>query len=434
LAHIIQISADYIEAFEQIIKVYRKLAEPLARFILFDRSFSNNTEVQKTLAVYYSDILKFHGEAYKFVRRNGNAYSDLFCKCKLTIVCFLAWQRLFATSWGRFQRHFDSIFTDLKEHEQLVDNTVIAANISEAKEMREKLEAWRQQEASKFKKEEEERTSIEFQSILSVLRVDETHQIKVFDNLVAEADQNPGSCGWILQQPKIQSWARCDRDTQFVVLHGCVGSGKSVLATQIGTFLRSLKHSLVATHFCTYLYPESTDYNHIMRSLMIQIMRLDPELITLSYDWFVLKKKTPNRSVLDQFLRLLVEALGTSPSESKTLHIVIDGLNECDEDTIANVVKTLEKLIVAASSSSSIIIKVLLCTQITPAVTKAIKKKHQVSLSNEKDNLNKAIRGYTLQRINAIRPRLSQLRIFDDDITALASQITQKADGRLMNP
>lgn len=31
-------------------------------------------EVQNTLAVYYSDILKFHGEVYKFVRRNGQAH------------------------------------------------------------------------------------------------------------------------------------------------------------------------------------------------------------------------------------------------------------------------------------------------------------------------------------------------------------------------
>lgn len=70
----IQISADYIEAFEQIIKIYSRLSEPLARFSLFDRSFSNNIEVQNTLAVYYSDILKFHGEAYKFVRRNGQPH------------------------------------------------------------------------------------------------------------------------------------------------------------------------------------------------------------------------------------------------------------------------------------------------------------------------------------------------------------------------
>jgi hypothetical protein len=50
----------------------------LARFNQFDRSFSNNIEVQNALAVYYADILKFHGEAYKFVRRNGQAHLRIY--------------------------------------------------------------------------------------------------------------------------------------------------------------------------------------------------------------------------------------------------------------------------------------------------------------------------------------------------------------------
>lgn len=292
-----------------------------------------------------------------------------------------------------------------------------------------RLEAWRQQEAIKLKKEEEEQTSIEFQAVLNFLRIDETQQIRICDNLAAEADQNPGSGHWILQQPKIRSWAKPSCEAQFVVLHGSVGVGKSILATQIGTFLRSSKN-LLATHYCTYVYPESTEYNHIMVSLMIQIMRLDPELITLSYNWFLVEKKIPNRSVLDQLLRLLVETLGTSTSQSETLHIVIDGLNECNENTAANVAKTLEKLIATTSSSESATIKVLLCTQMTPAINKAVKKRHQVSLSDEKNNLNEAIRKYTLKRISEMRPQRSQFRITDDDVTALASQISQKADGK----
>ncbi|KAH0498290.1 hypothetical protein TgHK011_005547 [Trichoderma gracile] len=410
---VLKISADYIEAFEQIIKVYSRLAEPLARFNLFQASFSNNPEVQRALAVYYSDILKFHGEAYNFVRRN-------------------AWQRLFATSWGRFQRRFQNIFADLKAHEDLIDKTVSAVDISEAKEMREKLDDWRQQEMTRFTKEEEERTSTEFHAVLSALRVDETHQINIFDNLVAEANQHPGSCGWILQQPKIQAWAKSGRDTQFVVLHGCVGSGKSVLAAQIATFLRSSEHSWVAAHFCTYLYPESTDYNSIMRSLMVQMIRQDPELIALAYDWLVLKKKAPNCAVIEQLLRLLVEALGTTPSQQKTLHIVFDGLDECDDSTVSRVVKFLDKLVATASSSGATILKVLICAQMTPAVAKVVKKKRQISLSDERVHLNKAIQDYTLRRINAIRPILSQLRVTDEDIASLASQITGKADGMFL--
>ncbi|KAL7903755.1 hypothetical protein GGI35DRAFT_472889 [Trichoderma velutinum] len=359
------------------IKVYSSLAEPLTRFSLVHCSFSKNIKVQSTLAVYYSDILKFHGEAYTIVRRN-------------------AWQRLFATSWGRFQRRFDNILADLKAHGELVDKT---------------------QEIAKLEKEEEERTSTEFRAVLSVLKVDETPQINVSGNLTSEANQNPGSCSWILQQSKINSWTKCERDTEFVVLHGFVGSGKSVLAAQIATFLRALEHSLVAAHFCTYIYPNSTDYSCIIMSLMIQIIRSDPELITLSYDWLVLKKKAPTNAVVKQLLRLLSEVMSALPGKQKTIHIIIDGLDECDDNTIASDVKTLDQFVASASSSAATLLK-----EETPGT---------VSLSSEKDHLSKAIQDYTLQRINAIRSSLSQLGITDDDLTALASQITQKADGNL---
>jgi hypothetical protein len=36
-----------------------------------DCAYSSNLDVQQTLAVFYADILKFHKQAYKFVRRSG---------------------------------------------------------------------------------------------------------------------------------------------------------------------------------------------------------------------------------------------------------------------------------------------------------------------------------------------------------------------------
>jgi hypothetical protein len=69
----IQVSSDYVEAFEQIIKAYSRIGESLTRFGVLNEIFSQNMEFQQTLAVFYADILLFHKEAYKFVR----------CSCKL---------------------------------------------------------------------------------------------------------------------------------------------------------------------------------------------------------------------------------------------------------------------------------------------------------------------------------------------------------------
>ncbi|KAI1634576.1 hypothetical protein F4809DRAFT_506210 [Biscogniauxia mediterranea] len=95
---ILRVTSEYIEAFEQIIKGYSRIAETLKRFGFLGDAFSNNANFQQTLAVFYADILQFRKHAYKFVRRSS-------------------WKLLFLTSWGRhFQRRFGNILEDMERH------------------------------------------------------------------------------------------------------------------------------------------------------------------------------------------------------------------------------------------------------------------------------------------------------------------------------
>jgi len=68
---ILQISSDYVEAFEQVIKGYSRIAMSFSRFEILGSAFSNDHEFQQTLAAFYTDILQFHKHAYAFVRRSG---------------------------------------------------------------------------------------------------------------------------------------------------------------------------------------------------------------------------------------------------------------------------------------------------------------------------------------------------------------------------
>lgn len=68
---ILRISCEYVEAFEQIIRGYNRIATSLQRCQILSGAFSGNSRFQQTLAVFYENILQFHKHAYKFVRRNG---------------------------------------------------------------------------------------------------------------------------------------------------------------------------------------------------------------------------------------------------------------------------------------------------------------------------------------------------------------------------
>ena len=66
---ILKIAADYIDAFERIIRAYSQIADSLRRFQALERSFQGTPELYPTFTVFYADILTFHKSAYKFVSR-----------------------------------------------------------------------------------------------------------------------------------------------------------------------------------------------------------------------------------------------------------------------------------------------------------------------------------------------------------------------------
>lgn len=68
---VLQITSEYVDAFDQIIKGYASIAESLKRFEILSEAFVGDPGFQTTVAVFYADILEFHKHTYKIVRRSG---------------------------------------------------------------------------------------------------------------------------------------------------------------------------------------------------------------------------------------------------------------------------------------------------------------------------------------------------------------------------
>lgn len=68
---ILKVASDHIDAFEQIIKGYSRISEALGRFEVLGETFRHDGTFQYCLSVFYANILLFHKNAYKFVRRSG---------------------------------------------------------------------------------------------------------------------------------------------------------------------------------------------------------------------------------------------------------------------------------------------------------------------------------------------------------------------------
>src|SRR3569833_457224 len=347
----------------------------------------------------------------------------------------IGWQLLFLASWGRVQRRFDGILKDLKRHEELIDQTANAIDISEAAKLRDDLRAWRAESLSTLARQEEEEVTKQYMAITSWLKMDDSEQHVIFDSIAAEASKYPGTCDWILKHPGLRSWMRDDNDTPFLWLHGYPGTGKSVLATQIHTFLqadnRGPDTALVIRHFCTYAYASSTAYHQILRSLLLQLLQATrADLIAHVFEGHVMAKKPTTIPVLEQLFLSIGGEVGSVSKPSHrpySLHIILDGLDECDAQTQDRTARILERLI--AGTDPKTICKVLISSRSTPLLAKQFRRKQNVSLADERKSIRDAICAYAAQKLALLRPRLKELGFNSTDVKDVAILIANKADG-----
>lgn len=421
-----QIASDYVDAFDKLIVAYARIAEPLERFKLLHETYPNNIHLQESFAMFYSDILKFHGEAYKFVRRSskellGNSVTGFNANMPGP-----GWEVFFMTTWGRFQRRFDGIVDDLKAHEKLVDATATAVGQAELRRIKEEVENARREALERVAEEEKDRTTSQYFDIVCWLKTDESEQAKAFDSVASEPLNYPETCDWVLCQSKIASWMRCSTESTFLVLDGNPGTGKSALMTHISTKLRSTGKSLVVSHICTYAQPSSTEYDQILRSILLQLIRYDTNLVAYIHDQFLRKKTRVTQQTLEKIILKVMEAISDSPTNTKYVHVVLDGLEECEKEKEGKILKLLERMEVAASRSATVVCKVLLSSRMSSPVSKRLKRKHVLSLSEEKKAMGEAIAAYASTRLVEVKEKMN---LTDVEVENVKNRLVRKADG-----
>ncbi|KAI8626353.1 hypothetical protein F5Y19DRAFT_227422 [Xylariaceae sp. FL1651] len=409
---ILRVASEYVEAFEHIVKGYSRIAESLDRFEILNKAFVTNMEFQQTLAIFYSDILLFHKNAYKFVRRNS-------------------WKLLFFTSWGRFQRRFDNILDDMKRHEKLVDLQANACNISEAREMREEIKTWKEDSLARLQQLNEQESNKQYESIMAWSKADESDQLAIIDAILAESSKFAGTCSWTLKNQKFKAWLQQSSDCSVLWLQGAPGSGKSVLTSQIARFMKT-SNLFVVRHFCSQRYSSSILYDQVLRSLLLQLLRKNDELVAHVYKDFVLGKKPPTVQALEKLLLTLLKITSDEPRQTKYIWIIIDGLNECEPRDQISVMTLINQITGKKTAGGDTVCKILISSRHSPTIAKRLRTKQVISLSEERNSVKLAIMQYVSQRLQSLHEKLRQLDLGPKEIEEVVRVITNKADGMFL--
>ncbi|KAF2441418.1 hypothetical protein P171DRAFT_434119 [Karstenula rhodostoma CBS 690.94] len=407
---ILRVASEFVEAFEHIMKGYAKIAESLGRFEILSDAFATNADFQQSIASYYADILQFHQQAYLFVRRS-------------------CWKILFITSWGRFERRFNHILDDLDRHGALIDKQANALNIVESRQMRATIQQWKEKSMTSMEADEKYQQTKDFEAVLAWLKVDGSEQITLLDSVSVDKAAYPGTCDWLLQHGTIKAWLRQTPETPLLWLYGNPGTGKSAISAELVNWLQC-SNATVVYHFCAYTYTSSTQYEGIIRSLLVQILRNDRDLVNHVYQEYVLKRKPAKISTLDKLLHTAVLARSHESRQQQYLWILVDALNECEsskQQQLANLLHRLSNL-----STNQTIIKVLITTRKLPVMTKRLRKNQVLSLSEEEGSLTSAIRIYASCRLKSMESRLRQIELETEEIDVIETLVAEKAHGMFL--
>ena len=272
--------------------------------------------------------------------------------------------------------------------------------------------------------EQSQQTARQMQGVVTWLRLDDSDQIVLFDSLTRIGQRYPGTVDWILRKPQLASWIKSDPEPPFLWLQGAPGTGKSVMVARLVSFLHAFKDSpVVIHHFCSDTNETSIQYDHIVKSLLLQAARGNGDLVAHIHDEFVSSQQAAI-PVLEKLLEMAVDLISGSCGHASTgVRILLDGLDECPVHQQRRLLRLMKGL---ASKGGNC--KVLVSSRdILPAPKR---QKHSLlSLAEEKACLRDAISGYARLRLSAMRDRLRELGISDDDVRVISTRIGEKADG-----
>ncbi|KAI9791132.1 MAG: hypothetical protein M1816_004363 [Peltula sp. TS41687] len=413
----LQLASDYTTAFEKLITAYGQIADVLPRFDRFSAAFKENHDFQQVLGFVYADILEFHGRAYQFFRKRG-------------------WRCFFSSCWARFDLRFKGILESLAKNCELVDREAASIGIVEAK-------AWRTKAMEEMAEKEKQSSIVQFQAVVSWLQVGDSVQEDELDQYLRRC--HVGTCDWITRNSKISAWMRQGMEQKILWLKGKPGSGilstylhaydclvcrpnswaagKSVLTANIVHFMQQDKRTVVLYYFCNNC--RSSNSNHlamIMRSLCGQLLRANLDSSAYVFDEYIGKGLSPSV----QNLKVIIPSL---LSGIQSVRIILDGLDECDQPDSRRILNEIIPL--AACDGLGTTHKLLVSSRDLPQINRVLAKKSTISLSEEKDAVNAAIRTYVHATMVELQDRLVS-GINCSILEEIENKIVERSDGMFL--
>lgn len=174
-------------------------------------------------------------------------------------------------------------------------------------------------------------------------------------------------------QGRISVWAESPESECIFWLSGMAGTGKSTIARTMAKSFKD-KGQLGASFFFKKGEPDRANAKKFVSTIANQLMICRPHLAGGILEAIETDPDISEKSLREQFNKLILLPLQTQKSNQRTMVIVIDALDECEKNED---IRTILKLVPQVQDSASIRLKVLLTSRPELHIRQEFQLNHQ---------------------------------------------------------
>ncbi|PNP57854.1 hypothetical protein THARTR1_02012 [Trichoderma harzianum] len=235
-----------------------------------------------------------------------------------------------------------------------------------------------------------------------------------------------GTCEWIKDNETYQSWI--DGDVQCLWITGGPGKGKTMLSIFLTEELERRTQENKATELLMFFFctPDEKHSNAvaILRGLAYQFVRMRPNLVSHILSDFESAEKTQETLNSPNALWMVLEKLLKAP-DLGTVFCVLDGLDECDEESSSLLADKFYEYFLESSNPSGVQFKLAIVSRKIDGLDAF----PQVKLDpDNNENVNSDIKNFIASSVK----RLERIRGFNDYRESIETTLLDRAQGTFL--
>lgn len=192
-----------------------------------------------------------------------------------------------------------------------------------------------------------------------------------------------------------------------------------MLCAHLVTTLRNDKNMTTLYYFCGSPVNIHTDCSRVLRSLAIQLLRLEPALATHVYTEYVCQGVSAS---VVQLRKVLSDFLSAVPPTQ----ILIDGLDECEPNSHEQILSEL----LSFSNSSTRLAKVLLSSREGGIISRKLRQKPTLSLREESQAVENDIQIFVEAMLARTRSEWG-FNVSETSLTNIKEKLLRLSNGKL---